>query len=497
MEKRDIAQLIIARLDGQDINKRFSYYRSLVKCGIGGFIVFGGRAAKVRDGIKKLQSEATFPLFIASDLEQGLGQQIDGGTVFPPAMAIASAIDINNKDDKMLLGDVIDTIAIEAKAVGVNVILAPVADVLTNPDNPIICTRSFSDDPKVVGWFVREYVRGIQRHGLIACAKHFPGHGDTSVDSHIAVPTVSADMERLKDIELYPFRMAIKAGVRMVMIGHLMVPAMDKRLSTFSKGIVTGLLREEMGFKGLVITDAMTMRAVYEHGDEAYVMAIKAGADIILHPDSPHRVIDLLYKRRGMIYTDIERALVNIIKTKGILKPEFKDIRYIGRKSHVELSKRVTNEALRIDQWHLSRIRDALSDYDNLALLVIDDDNNRSGWTLYRSLKMVFKRLVYFYVDNKPNGGLDGILSSIKGKPIIIAVYSRVSAYKGRVFLSRRLTSFLKRAINLARISIVIGFCCPYGIKDLSGDVLINAYSDRGMSEGCVAELLLSTFKND
>lgn len=492
MDKGKIAQLIIARLDGLEISRRFSYYQSLVRRGIGGFIVFGGDVKEIRDGIRRLQEDAEYPLFIASDLEQGLGQQIEGGTIFPPQMAIASAIDINRGSDKGLLKNLIDAIANEAKAVGINLILAPVADVITNPENPIICTRSFSDNPETVGWFVKEYVRNIQRHGLIACVKHFPGHGDTSVDSHLAVPTISVDIKRLEDVELHPFRVAIDAGVKMVMIGHLKVPAIDRALSTFSKKIITGLLRERMGFGGLVTTDAMTMEAVKKYGDNAYTMAIKAGVDIILHPESPERVIDILYEKGRAIESDIERSFMDIIKIKKRIKQESINIRSIGKRSHIELSRTITNKALRIGHRHLLRMKDIFSGCDRLTLLVIDDDNNKSGQILYQSMKRIFKGLRYIYVDNNSGGNLNTILISIKDRPILIAVYSRISAYKGRAFINRRLESFMKKAIGVAKSSIVIGFCCPYSIRGLRADVVINAYSNLGMSEECVVEWLLS-----
>jgi beta-glucosidase-like glycosyl hydrolase len=149
-EERRIAQLIIARLDGRDINKRFRYYRSIVKRGIGGFIIFGGKLKEVRDGIRKLQGETETPLFISSDLEQGLGQHIDGGTLFPPAVAIAKAVGHGKKEDVELLRRAIDIIALEAGTAGINVIFAPVVDVNTNPANPVISSRAFSDNPKRV-----------------------------------------------------------------------------------------------------------------------------------------------------------------------------------------------------------------------------------------------------------------------------------------------------------------------------------------------------------
>jgi len=330
-QKKKIAQLIIARLDGNDINKKFKYYQSLVKKGIGGFIIFGGKLKAVSRAIRKLQHIAQVPLFIASDLERGLGQQIEGGTLFPPQMAIAQAINRKCKNDIKLLLRAIDIIAKEAKTAGINVIFSPVLDVNTNPNNPIISTRAFSDNPKEVAWFGKEYIKGFQKQGLIACSKHFPGHGDTDVDSHIKLPVVKADMKRLKDVELYPFREAIKAGVKSIMVGHLKVPVIDHMLPTsLSEKAIKGLLKDKMGFQGLVITDAMNMGAI-KHvrykvisrvnlQEEACLMALKAGADIILHPSNPEKVIDYLASRYDEIKDKVEESYKRVMKAKEKLK---------------------------------------------------------------------------------------------------------------------------------------------------------------------------------
>jgi len=489
MDKR-IAQLIIARLDGDQIDNRYDYYRSLVRKGIGGFIVFGGEAKKVRDCIRRLQKEAEHPLFIASDLEQGPGHQIKGGTVFPPAMAIASAIDRDKREDVRLLRNVIDAIAIEARAVGINLILAPVADVNTNPKNPIICTRAFSNDPRSVAWFVKEYVKGIQRHGIMTCVKHFPGHGDTQVDSHLELPVVDTSMGRLEEVELRPFREAIRSGVKVVMIGHLMVPAIDRAPSTFSRRIVTDLLREGMGFDGLVTTDAMNMRAVKGWGDDAYVMAIRAGVDIILHPEEPERVIKMIYKNRDSIMPEINRAFGRIIRAKKKLSYNPVSIRNVGRKSHRDLSIRVTERSLKIEPASMSRIRNLLSG-GNMVVLVMDDDNLGSGETLYRSLKRGLRDLRYIYVDNRHRRGMDHVLRTIASRGVIIAIFSRITGFKGRGWISKRLSILLKKAIDVAERSVVVGFCCPYQLRDTGADVTVMAYSDSEIAQECVARLLL------
>jgi beta-glucosidase-like glycosyl hydrolase len=165
--RKMIAQLLIVRLEGGEIWKRFSFYRSLVTMGVGGFILFGGKLKQVRDGIRQLQKEAAVPLFISSDLERGLGQQIERGTIFPHAMAIGNGINRSKRADIALLRRSIKVIAEEAKAVGINTIFSPVMDVNTNPRNPIICTRAFSEDPEETAWFGREVISGLQEEGIM------------------------------------------------------------------------------------------------------------------------------------------------------------------------------------------------------------------------------------------------------------------------------------------------------------------------------------------
>jgi beta-glucosidase-like glycosyl hydrolase len=193
-------QFIIPRLNGSEIRKNFSYYRSLVKKGVAGFIVFGGELNTLRKYLAALQSESELPLIISSDLERGLGQQVKGGTLFPPAMAIASAVKgIQNSKLKTqnlkLLRASFSAVAAEAKYIGINTIFGPVLDINTNPRNPIISVRAFGEDPETVSFFGCEMTRAFQARGIATCGKHFPGHGDTETDSHIKLPVVDKGLE--------------------------------------------------------------------------------------------------------------------------------------------------------------------------------------------------------------------------------------------------------------------------------------------------------------
>lgn len=488
-----IAQLIIARLDGGDLTRRFKYYLSLVEKGIGGFIVFGGRVKDVRDAIRELQDRAEIPLFVASDLEQGLGQQLEGGTIFPPAMAVARAISQGNREDLRLLRSSIEIIAREARTVGINTILAPVVDVNTNPRNPIICTRAFSEDPEVVAWFGKEFIRGFQRHGLFACAKHFPGHGDTSRDSHRELPIVRAGRERLRVVELYPFNVAVKTGARMIMVGHLKVPVLDPEFpASISQRVIKGLLREEMGFQGLVITDAMNMQGIISTGlsdGEACLMSLKAGVDLLLHPSRPEEVIDYLTERSVEVAPEVERAFEKVLRFKRGLRNVSSplNIRQIGRRANWKVAKRLTEQSIDIDKPGKSF---ELSSNKRIALLIIDDDNNLSGRPFIKAFRRYYRKVKVLYVDNRAGDDLETVLASISSLPLVVAVFSRVSAWKGRSSLSNRLKAFLGEAVKKADCSIVTGFCCPYILRGLKADIVVRAYSDTEQVQETVAGMI-------
>ncbi len=267
----------------------------------GGFIVFRG-GPDLGEILAELQARSERPLLVAGDIEFGAGQQLAGATVLPPLMALGA---IDSEDAAYEAGRIT---AVEARARGVNWAFAPVADVNVNPRNPIINIRSFGGEPGRVGRLAAAWIRGAQEHGLLATAKHFPGHGDTAVDSHSRLPTILADRPRLDAVELAPFRECIAAGVGAVMTAHLAVPALDGSgvPATLSKAIMTDLLRHEMGFAGLVVTDALIMGGITAtFGEaEAVAAALDAGCDVLLMPRDP-------FSARQAILTAVERGLVS------------------------------------------------------------------------------------------------------------------------------------------------------------------------------------------
>lgn len=259
--------------------------------GVGGFIVFGGTVESVRRLTADLLRRAGRPLLLASDLERGAGQQVAGLTQFPPPLALAAL------EDAAVVRWAGAVTAQEARAVGINWVFAPVADLDVLPDNPIVQTRAFGNDANRVASLVRNWIEGCQEAGALACAKHFPGHGRTTVDSHIALPVVSHPAADLRTQDLLPFRIAVECGVASVMTAHVAYPALDPSgLPATLSGPILAELREALGFDGLVVTDALIMDAalVGRRESDAAVEAIQAGVDLLLYPNDARRVRDAL-----------------------------------------------------------------------------------------------------------------------------------------------------------------------------------------------------------
>jgi beta-N-acetylhexosaminidase len=300
-----VGQMVMVWTLGDYTNTRDPGYAQLIqwveKDGIGGVAMSLGTPIEVAAKLNDLQGRARVPLIVGADLEPGLGR-LEGGlfshylldagsaTVLPPAMAIAAT---GRDEDAYDAGRII---GLEGRAAGIHINFAPVVDVNNNPANPVINTRSFGEDPARVGRLAAGFVRGSQESGMLATAKHFPGHGDTDVDSHAGMPVVSATLARLDSVELVPFRAAIDAGAALVMTAHIALPAIDTDTvpATLSPRILTTLLRDSLHFGGTTITDAMTMEGIGKGytTEQSAVLAVKAGANILLKPSDPTRAID-------------------------------------------------------------------------------------------------------------------------------------------------------------------------------------------------------------
>src|SRR5688500_4625864 len=302
-----VGQMVMMLIQGDYTTSRDANYAQIVRWveqdGLGGITMSLGTPMEVATKINDLQRRAKVPLLVGADLEPGLGRlegglfthyllETGGATPLRPAMAIAAT---GREEDAY---DAARVIAREGRAVGIHITFAPVVDVNNNPANPVINTRSFGEDPERVARLAEHFVRGTHDGGMMATARHFPGHGDTDVDSHVGMPVVSATSARLDSIELVPFRAAIAAGADLVMTAHIALPAIDTSgaPATLSPLILTSLLRDTLGFTGVTITDAMTMEGIGKGYTTAQstLLAINAGANILLKPANPTEAIDAI-----------------------------------------------------------------------------------------------------------------------------------------------------------------------------------------------------------
>ena len=299
---RRAAQFLMPRIDFRDpdsVRRAELLAQDFCVCG---FIVFNGDVEQVRETTGRLVSLSEFPLFFGCDVERGLGQRVSGATLFPFAMA-QGAID----DEEVLRRQAVIT-AREMKYCGLNLAFAPVLDVNTEPQNPIINVRAFSDDPAVVSRLGSVFAETLQKEGVLACAKHFPGHGATLEDSHARLPSVGRPLGQLMETDLAPFGEAIARRLHCVMLAHVCFPALDPLPATLSEPILRSLLRGELGFSGLVVSDSFRMDALggEEREEENILAALASGVDIVLDPRDPEGFLER--RAKGDFFQDPARG---------------------------------------------------------------------------------------------------------------------------------------------------------------------------------------------
>lgn len=478
-------RFIVPRLSGADIKKDFSQYVSLVRKGVAGFIIFGGEIEQVRHFVQKLQEESELPLLMASDLERGLGQQLAGGTPLPPAMALANATQRRRRSgggeqnrkaiDLPLLRKTFKVLAEEARYAGINAILAPVLDINTNPRNPIICTRSFGEDSETVSSLGCEMIETIQRSGVAACGKHFPGHGDTAVDSHMRLPVIHRGLEELKKNELRPFKRAVKCGVKMIMLGHLCVPAIDPSgipLSISERAVA--YLRKNMKYKGILITDAMNMRGLGRYSEEkAAVEALRAGVDILLHPSDTEKIVSCLKERKAVFAGDrLEEFRRGLDRGPSSSVPDFET----NRRFSDLLSKKAIKTSGRPE----------LSGKPFL-LILNDEEGDEKGRVFCRRLKALVpatrSRIIIREMDVRR-------VAIPEEASVIVAVFSETKAWKGGV------THWLFRQIEYLaeRADLFVSFGSPYLFEKIKGVPKMFAYWDSDSAQAAAANLIAGRY---
>ena len=326
MSRREkIAQLIFEAVESREDPALRARQEGWIREGLGGLIVMDDILADNLQMINELQALARIPMLVSIDGEWGAAMRFYEYAAFPRAMQLGALA------DPALVEEAGRVIGSELRDIKIFANYAPVVDVNNNPRNPVINTRSFGENPWKVAEWGAAYMRGMQAAGVFGAAKHFPGHGDTDVDSHKGLPVLLFDRARLDSLELVPFRRLIAEGVAMVMVGHLSIPALDSTgtPASLSKPIVTGLLRNELGFQGVIITDALGMEGVAAAGDDAALLAYEAGADILLMPrDTRHTIdaLDALFRRGALDERDLDTRVRRVLSLKarsGMLAPSY------------------------------------------------------------------------------------------------------------------------------------------------------------------------------
>jgi beta-glucosidase-like glycosyl hydrolase/CubicO group peptidase (beta-lactamase class C family) len=424
----------------------------------------------------QLQAKSKLPLLIGADFERGAAMRRDEGTSFPTAMALAAG---GSPADAYTMGKIT---ALEARAVGIQWIYAPDSDVNNNPGNPIINTRSFGEDPARVAEYVTAFVHGVEENGGLATAKHFPGHGDTAADSHIDLPVIHADRERLDRLELVPFRAAISAGVGSIMTGHLSVPSLEpdpNTPATLSSHILTDLLRDQLHFQGLVVTDAMDMGGItvrYAPG-EAAVRAVLAGADALLMPPVPDAAFEGLRAavRSGRISIErLDASVRRILEAKaklGLDKNRVVDVNAINQKlGSVEWQKdaqEISDRGVTLlrDTQHLLPL-DGTKPSRALLLAFYADPEPYPGEDLERELKSRFDSVTTLRADTRfINADTLKLPSPDTYDVALLALFVRVSDRKGNVDVPAEQQAMAEQIYKSGKPVITLGFGSPYLIE--------------------------------
>lgn len=502
-----VGQMIAWRYAGYFVNKGSDYFKELKKLvadhKIGGLIIFGGEVFETAVLTNEFQKLARIPLLIASDFERGAGNQIKGAVEFPPLMAMGA---VGREDLVYQMGKVT---ALEGRAMGIHQTYAPVVDVNINPENPIINTRSFGEDPELVVRLAKAFIRGCQENGLIATAKHYPGHGDTDLDSHTHLPVVKASRERLENVELYPFKQAVEAGVQAIMTAHLSIPALDPTPNlpaTLSPVILTDILRNRFGFKGIIVTDSMGMGGVttlYQPG-EAALMAVKAGVDIVLLPPKTHEVIDTLIQavKSGEISEQrIDVSVRRILEAKarlGLHRNKFVDVESLA--DTIAMSDRVA-AAEKMFESSMTLVKNEgntiplSTNSGKIAVFSLSSDAGDyfAGRTLVSEVEKRCSSVVSLYAD--PYTGEEftqKALESTEGaEAVIVALFSSLRAWKGSVGLEPKHIELLKQLVQGPAPVITISFGSPYFLQNIPEvDSYLCAYRNVPQAQVAAAKAL-------
>jgi len=495
-----IGQMVACRYSGFFVNIDSEYVKEIesliVENKVGGLILFGGNVYETAYLTNTFQNKSKIPLLIASDFERGAANQIEGATLFPPLMGIGA---IGSEEAAYSMGRIT---ALEGRAMGIHMTYAPVVDVNINPENPIINIRSFGEDPVQVSRLAKAFIRGCQENGLIATAKHFPGHGDTELDSHLELPTVKADRERLEEVELFPFKKAVEAGVQAIMTTHIYFPSLDPTPNipaTLSPQIITELLRNEFGFKGLIVTDAMDMGGVttlYEP-EESAIKAVQAGVDMVLIPLEIEKVIEALIQAvsSGEIQeSKINASVKRILEVKAMLGLHKNKFVEVDSLREVIASNEHIQEAMRMFENSMTLVKnegDILPLSENtpkLAVFSLSSDPGEyfAGKIFISEIEEKYPEVMSSYADCYTGEGYiqEGLEKAKEVDIIIFVLFSKRRAWKGSVDLEPKHIQLVQETAKGSPPVIVVSFGSPYFIRHFPEvDAYLCAFQDSPQAQ--------------
>ena len=504
--RQKVGQLIVPWLSGAyaalDDSAFLDAARWVDSLEVGGIIISVGSPFDIAAKLNALQARSRLPLLISADLEWGAGMRVVGATAFPQIMAAGATDDPN---DAYAIGA---AAALEGRAVGIHVNFAPDADLNNNPANPIINTRSFGEDPRAVARLVAAYVHGLHDHGMLATLKHFPGHGDTETDSHIGLPVITADYARLDTLELVPFRAGIDAGADIVMSAHIAFPALTGTddPGTLSSAVLTGLLRDSLRFRGLVVTDALTMGAiVVKYGaGEATVRAFLAGSDLLLMPANPDSALHAMTAavESGRVPPErLDASLRRLLEIKRDLGLFAQRTVPLERIMETVGARRFQNAADDLAVRSLTLVRDTAGTLSamrttrsRLALIAYADEGNGSvGLRLADLLRQHGDTVDYFRLwPMSGTPSYDSARAVLARAPLaLFAANVKPISWRGNIALSDSLAQLIT-VTDSTKPTLLVSFGSPYLLNQTpTVKSYLIAWSGARAAERAVARALL------
>ncbi|MFN7714964.1 MAG: glycoside hydrolase family 3 N-terminal domain-containing protein [Pseudanabaenaceae cyanobacterium] len=549
-----VAQMVVIRTTGHLYDHQIAYpawernnheLADLIgNYGVGGVILLGGSAAEIYARTQQLQNLAAIPLLITADVEEGVGHRFSGATWFPAPMALEHLPTTQAE----AMGRIT---AQESLAIGINWLFAPIVDINNNPLNPVINVRAFGTTADTVMAQTGAFIRGAQTYPILTTAKHFPGHGDTAVDSHLQTPVLPHSRDRFSELEWLPFRHAIAQGVDAIMTAHVLVPALDEKwIATLSPTILTGILRQEMGFEGLIVTDALIMSGVADLGTsaEVAVQAVKAGADILLMPIDPWSTIAAVVSavESGEIALEQIKASVSRIwqaKAKVLEPPHpvasgiapsdpenYWDLQKVGLPESLAVAEAITRASLEVyipDSFATfasenSSVRSSTDGVTNglvkalmhsvgsltqhnapspssitngINLILVDDPLHLEG-ILNHNAPAVKILQNYGYQKLLIDGQTIDYLQLDALSNVVVQVFSRGNPFRGSAGLHQKTAALVQNLVHRQQLSALLVYGSPYGLGDLKQYLTPDipwgfAFGQQPTAQGALTETLI------